>query len=70
MDIYVSVIFSFSKIGSDNRWDWPKAQFPTPLGFEPLDVSLFKGLFLSIRGSIKTLLGLEQKPDYIAGCGL
>lgn len=41
MDIYVSIFFLFSKIGSDNRGGWPKAQFPAPLGFEPLDVSLF-----------------------------
>lgn len=40
----MSVFFSFSNTGGDYMWDWPNAQFLTPLGFEPLDVSLFKGL--------------------------
>ena len=41
-------------------WDWPKAKFLASLDFVPLGVFLCKGLFLSIRDSVRIWPGMEE----------
>ena len=43
-------------------WDWPQAKFLASLDCVPLGVFLSKGLFQSIRDSVRIWPGMEEQP--------
>ena len=51
-----------SNVGVVKMWDWPKAKFLASLDCVPRGVFLSKGLFLSIKDSVRIWPGMEERP--------
>ena len=51
-----------SNVGVVKMWDWPKAKFLASLDSVPRGVFLSKGLFLSIKDSVRIWPGMEERP--------